>query len=98
MLFLDQLLTALSQVHSDDRPASEDTGGFDSDSCQKKMTFCERVTVSEYEHQKLSSSQGALQELLDGIVKNKEMTLKEKKKHLKHVRYCCSPLYPRSLG
>ena len=66
---------------------SSDAGGVSEVKGERdeKITFCERVTVSEYEHQKLSSSQGALQELLDGIVRNKDMTLKDKKKHLKHV-------------
>ena len=46
---------------------------------------CVQVSVEKFEAQKLTTSQLALVELLEGIVNNKDMAEKEKKRRLKQV-------------
>ena len=53
--------------------------------CDPPM-FCEQVSIEEYEAQKLSASQLAIAELLEGIVNDNSMPEKEKKRRLKQVR------------
>ena len=48
-------------------------------------TYCDQVSLQAYESQKLSSSQTALSDLLDDIVRDRDMSSKEKKKRLKQV-------------
>lgn len=47
--------------------------------------FCTRITKDEYEEQK-SFQDGHMTELLNGIVANSTMNIKEKRKKLKQVR------------
>ena len=49
------------------------------------MTFCERVSLLQFEEQKLTTSQKALMELLDQIIADHKMSSKEKSKKLKMV-------------
>lgn len=49
------------------------------------VTFCERVSLLQFEEQKLTTSQKALAELLDQIVNDQKMNTKEKNKKLKMV-------------
>lgn len=49
------------------------------------LHFCKQVSLDEYENQRMTSSQQALASLLEDIVSNKSMALKEKKKRLKQV-------------
>ena len=48
--------------------------------------FCEQVSLKEYECQKLSGSQQALQDLLENIVRDKRMSQRDKRKRLKQVQ------------
>ncbi|CAB3385575.1 Hypothetical predicted protein [Cloeon dipterum] len=48
----------------------------------KPVTFCRQVTSQQFEQQKCSGSQKALQELLETIIAHKKMKPKEKQKRL----------------
>jgi hypothetical protein len=52
---------------------------------QQRAVFCEQVSVGQFEAQKLSASQLALAELLEGIINNHKMSEKDKKRRLKQV-------------
>ncbi|XP_062854484.1 DEP domain-containing protein 1A [Trichomycterus rosablanca] len=53
-------------------------------------SFCRQISTQEFEEQKLSLSQAAVAELLESIIKDKAMSVKEKKKKLK----LCQKEYP----
>lgn len=44
-----------------------------------------RITSQEFDEQKISVSQTAVAELLENIIKDRKLSLKEKKKKLKQV-------------
>ncbi|XP_056115509.1 DEP domain-containing protein 1A isoform X2 [Rhinichthys klamathensis goyatoka] len=46
-------------------------------------SFCRQISTQEFEEQKLSVSQAALADLLENLIKDKTMSVKEKKKKLK---------------
>ncbi|KAL1270134.1 hypothetical protein QQF64_032423 [Cirrhinus molitorella] len=46
-------------------------------------SFCRQISSQEFEEQKLSVSQTALADLLESLIKDKSMSVKEKKKKLK---------------
>uniref|UniRef100_A0A673G2W8 Retinal Mueller cells isomerohydrolase n=1 Tax=Sinocyclocheilus rhinocerous TaxID=307959 RepID=A0A673G2W8_9TELE len=46
-------------------------------------SFCRQISTQEFEEQKLSVSQTALADLLESLIKDKTMSVKEKKKKLK---------------
>ncbi|XP_051509849.1 DEP domain-containing protein 1A isoform X2 [Myxocyprinus asiaticus] len=46
-------------------------------------SFCRQISTQEFEEHKLSVSQAALSELLENLIKDKSMSVKEKKKKLK---------------
>ncbi|KAF5901481.1 DEP domain-containing protein 1A isoform X1, partial [Clarias magur] len=46
-------------------------------------SFCKQISTEEFEEQKLSLSQAAVAELLESIIKDKDMSVKEKKKKLR---------------
>ncbi|KAI5610157.1 DEP domain-containing protein 1A, partial [Silurus asotus] len=46
-------------------------------------SFCKQISTQEFEEQKLSLSQTAVAELLESIIKDKGMSVKEKKKKLR---------------
>ncbi len=48
-------------------------------------SFCRQISTQEFEEQKLSVSQTALADLLENLIKDKTMSVKEKKKKLKLV-------------
>lgn len=50
-------------------------------------SFCRQISTREFEEQKLSVSQTALADLLESLIKDKTMSVKEKKKKLKLVFY-----------
>ncbi|XP_045691409.1 DEP domain-containing protein 1A isoform X2 [Phyllostomus hastatus] len=49
-------------------------------------SYCKQVSAQEFEEQKLSTSQNAIAELLENIIKNKSLPLKEKRKKLKQFQ------------
>ncbi|KAM4640652.1 DEP domain-containing protein 1A isoform 2-T2 [Discoglossus pictus] len=48
--------------------------------------FCKQISTREFEEQKLATSQAAIVELLENIVKDKNLTTKDKKKKLKQFQ------------
>ncbi|KAF6108216.1 DEP domain containing 1 [Phyllostomus discolor] len=50
-------------------------------------SYCKQVSAQEFEEQKLSTSQNAIAELLENIIKNKSLPPKEKRKKLKQKEY-----------
>lgn len=50
-------------------------------------SYCKQITPQEFEEQKVSTSQAAVAELLENIIKDKNLSVKDKKKKLKQVSY-----------
>lgn len=48
--------------------------------------FCKQISAQEFEEQKVVMSQVAIMDLLESIVKDKNLSVKDKKKKLKQVR------------
>ncbi|KAF4803096.1 hypothetical protein TURU_020591 [Turdus rufiventris] len=57
--------------------------GADSDATLPPPSFCHQITTDEFEYQRTTGSQEPLAALLEEIVMNKEMSVKDKKKKLK---------------
>ncbi|XP_069498030.1 DEP domain-containing protein 1A isoform X3 [Ambystoma mexicanum] len=49
-------------------------------------SFCKQISTQEFEEQKRSTSQAAMAELLENIIKDKALSLKDKKKKLKQFQ------------
>ncbi|XP_047644642.1 DEP domain-containing protein 1A isoform X2 [Phacochoerus africanus] len=49
-------------------------------------SYCKQISAQEFEEQKVSTSQAAIAELLENIIKNKSLPLKEKRKKLKQFQ------------
>ncbi|KAM9529886.1 DEP domain-containing protein 1A-like isoform 1-T1 [Salvelinus alpinus] len=49
-------------------------------------SFCRRISTKEFEEQKLSLSQAAIADLLESLVKDKNMSMKDRKKKLKQFQ------------
>ncbi|XP_004431542.1 PREDICTED: DEP domain-containing protein 1A isoform X1 [Ceratotherium simum simum] len=49
-------------------------------------SYCKQISAREFDEQKVSTSQAALAELLENIVKNKSLPVKEKRKKLKQFQ------------
>ncbi|XP_053448604.1 DEP domain-containing protein 1A isoform X1 [Nycticebus coucang] len=49
-------------------------------------SYCEQISAQEFDEQKVSTSQAAIAELLETIIKNKNLPLKEKRKKLKQFQ------------
>ncbi|NXR24420.1 DEP1A protein, partial [Cinclus mexicanus] len=49
-------------------------------------SYCKQITPQEFEEQKVSTSQAAVAELLENIIKDKNLSVKDKKKKLKHFQ------------
>ncbi|KAM4021722.1 DEP domain-containing protein 1A isoform 1-T1 [Anomaloglossus baeobatrachus] len=48
--------------------------------------FCKQISAQEFEEQKVVTSQAAIMELLESIVKDKDLSMKDKKKKLKQFQ------------
>ncbi|XP_072830317.1 DEP domain-containing protein 1A isoform X4 [Vicugna pacos] len=48
-------------------------------------SYCKQISTQEFDEQKVSTSQAAIAELLENIVKNKSLPLKDKRRKLKQV-------------
>ena len=56
----------------------------------RAVRFCQQVSTAEFENQRHSNTQmSALEELLEGIIKDENMTVKEKRRKLKQVACNC---------
>ncbi|XP_023659486.2 DEP domain-containing protein 1A isoform X1 [Paramormyrops kingsleyae] len=60
--------------------------GADAASALPTYSFCRQISAQEFEEQKLTISQTAIAELLESLIKNKTMAVKEKKKKLAQFR------------
>uniref|UniRef100_A0A452RU82 DEP domain-containing protein 1A n=1 Tax=Ursus americanus TaxID=9643 RepID=A0A452RU82_URSAM len=49
-------------------------------------SYCKQISAQEFDEQKVSTSQAAIAELLENIIKNKNLPLKEKRKKLKQFQ------------
>ncbi|XP_003411185.1 DEP domain-containing protein 1A isoform X1 [Loxodonta africana] len=49
-------------------------------------SYCKQISTKEFDEQKISVSQAAIAELLENIIKNKSLPLKEKRKKLKQFQ------------
>ncbi|XP_039694492.1 DEP domain-containing protein 1A isoform X3 [Pteropus medius] len=49
-------------------------------------SYCMQISAQEFDEQKVSTSQAAIAELLENIIKNKSLPLKEKRKKLKQFQ------------
>lgn len=47
--------------------------------------FCRQISREEFEEQRVSASKDAMVELLEGIIQDKNMSVKDKKKKMKQV-------------
>ncbi|KAI8774264.1 dep domain-containing protein 1a [Biomphalaria glabrata] len=59
----------------------------------RTVRFCQQTTVTDYENQRISTSQSALAQLLEGIVANDHLDTKTKKKHLKQFQRTYPTIY-----
>ncbi|XP_040843192.1 DEP domain-containing protein 1A isoform X2 [Ochotona curzoniae] len=50
-------------------------------------SYCKQISTQEFNEQKVSTSQAAIAELLENIIKDKSLPLKEKRKKLKQKEY-----------
>ncbi|PVD28776.1 hypothetical protein C0Q70_11371 [Pomacea canaliculata] len=58
-------------------------------------TFCDRVSKEEFDRQARDCTQEALVNLMNNILDDTKLTLKEKKQKLKHFQKCYPTLYER---
>ncbi|XP_066228297.1 DEP domain-containing protein 1A isoform X3 [Saccopteryx leptura] len=58
-------------------------------------SYCKRISAQEFDEQKVSTSQDAIAELLENIIKNKSLPLKEKRKKLKQFQKEYPLIYQR---
>ncbi|XP_039531827.1 DEP domain-containing protein 1B-like [Pimephales promelas] len=71
--------------------------GADTDSsvASPPHSFCRQISREEFEHQRVSVSQGAIVELLESIIQDKNMSIKDKKKKLKQFQRSHPDIYRR---
>ncbi|XP_028604491.1 DEP domain-containing protein 1B isoform X1 [Podarcis muralis] len=67
--------------------------GADADSTLPAPSFCHQISADEFEHQRTNGSQEPLVGLLEEIVMNREMSIKEKKKKLKQFQKSYPEVY-----
>uniref|UniRef100_H0YWT1 DEP domain containing 1B n=1 Tax=Taeniopygia guttata TaxID=59729 RepID=H0YWT1_TAEGU len=67
--------------------------GTDSDATLPPPSFCHQITTGEFEYQRTTGSQEPLAALLEEIVMNKEISVKDKKKKLKQFQKSYPEVY-----
>ncbi|XP_030093171.2 DEP domain-containing protein 1B isoform X1 [Serinus canaria] len=67
--------------------------GSDSDAALPPPSFCHQITSGEFEYQRATGSQEPLAALLEEIVRNKEISVKDKKKKLKQFQKSYPEVY-----
>ncbi|XP_030625492.1 DEP domain-containing protein 1B-like [Chanos chanos] len=58
-------------------------------------SFCRQISREEFEEQRVTASQGAMAELLENIIQDKNMSVKDKKKKLKQFQRSHPDIYKR---
>lgn len=51
-------------------------------------SYCQQISTQEFDEQKISTSQVAIEELLESIVRSKSLSLKERRRKLRQVQEC----------
>ena len=59
------------------------------------MAYCKQVSAEEYQSQAEHCTNKALVDMMNGIVDNTSMSLKEKKQRLKQFQKCYPQLYAK---
>ncbi|KAI1904615.1 hypothetical protein AGOR_G00007480 [Albula goreensis] len=67
--------------------------GTDADSLLSSPSYCRQISKEEFEEQRANSSQGVMVELLEGIIKDKELSVKDKKQKLKQFQRSYPEIY-----
>ncbi|KAJ7988176.1 hypothetical protein DPEC_G00320890 [Dallia pectoralis] len=67
--------------------------GADADASLVSPSYCRQISRAQFEEQRLSGSQGPMQELLEGLVADTELTAKDKKKRLKQFQKSYPEIY-----
>ncbi|XP_019908719.2 DEP domain-containing protein 1B isoform X3 [Esox lucius] len=96
----DTVLTVPSVLHSlvEDhlshlRRVQIKYAGADADASLVSPSYCRQISRAQFEEQRVSGSQGPMQELLEGLIADTELSAKDKRKRLKQVP---PALLPRS--
>ncbi|KAJ8395622.1 hypothetical protein AAFF_G00031030 [Aldrovandia affinis] len=69
--------------------------GADADASLVSPSYCRQISKEEFEEQRASSSQGPMVELLEGIIGDKDLSVKDKKKKLKQFQKSYPEIYRR---
>ncbi|XP_035245853.1 DEP domain-containing protein 1B [Anguilla anguilla] len=69
--------------------------GADADASLVSPSFCRQISKAEFEEQRLRGSQEPMAELLEGIISNKDLSVKDKKKKLKQFQRSYPEIYRR---
>ncbi|KAM9517785.1 DEP domain-containing protein 1B-like isoform 2-T2 [Salvelinus alpinus] len=69
--------------------------GADTDASLVSPSYCRKISRAEFEEQRVSSSQGSMQELLEGLIADTELSAKDKRKRLKQFQKSYPEIYRR---
>uniref|UniRef100_A0A8C8M3N5 DEP domain containing 1B n=1 Tax=Oncorhynchus tshawytscha TaxID=74940 RepID=A0A8C8M3N5_ONCTS len=69
--------------------------GADTDASLVSPSYCRKISRAEFEEQRVSSSQGPMQELLEGLIADTELSAKDKRKRLKQFQKSYPEIYRR---
>ncbi|XP_062340701.1 DEP domain-containing protein 1B isoform X1 [Osmerus eperlanus] len=69
--------------------------GADADSSMVSPAYCRQISRAEFEEQRVSGSQGPLQDLLEGLVADRGLSAKDKRKRLKQFQRSYPDIYRR---
>ncbi|CAB1319007.1 unnamed protein product [Coregonus sp. 'balchen'] len=69
--------------------------GADTDASLASPSYCRQISRAEFEEQRVSSSQGPMQELLEGLIADTELSAKDKRKRLKQFQKSYPEIYRR---
>ncbi|KAH9523688.1 hypothetical protein Btru_040659 [Bulinus truncatus] len=61
----------------------------------RTVRFCQQTSVADYENQRISASQTALEQLLEEIISDNTMEMKDKKKRLKQFQKMYPSIYTK---
>ena len=66
--------------------------------CSASTAYCEQVTGEEFERQQMEETERALVDLINSILDNTAMSLKEKKQRLKQFQKYHGDIYKKHFG
>uniref|UniRef100_A0A3P9ABV0 DEP domain containing 1B n=1 Tax=Esox lucius TaxID=8010 RepID=A0A3P9ABV0_ESOLU len=98
----DTVLTVPSVLHSlvEDhlshlRRVQIKYAGADADASLVSPSYCRQISRAQFEEQRVSGSQGPMQELLEGLIADTELSAKDKRKRLKQFQKSYPEIYRR---